>query len=799
MAPRRRSERTKKEVEAEDIDATEIMSTPTRKRRRLNGTENAAQSPAPGSVPETVPSLDQVVPVKASSPDSVETKDDDAESEPSIDEIIANLKVARNPITASIELSNDLHARDANERPAFAKIAGRDWTLFVQQPYVHIGRAERPNHPQDGLTPASIPGTISSANTGSNFHIAIDLGPSREVSRLHASIEYNSDTEKWILTTRGRNALRVDDATVHKDHNVTLHSGSVIAIVGTQMLFILPNVEPVIHPYIKQQALADPAETSTDEETRSRRRNGRGFIDDRQFTDLDPFPPSSTGFKPYPQSAVKPRASLPGNTFAAAAFAGAPQPATPLASRVKERAPQSPGYARGVMMESTEDIDYSADSAKELKPPQSYAQLIGQAIMSSPDEMLTLAHIYQYIRDKYAFYRYSGSGWQNSIRHNLSLSKAFEKVARRTDEPGKGMKWKIVDDQRDEFIRKTLMNGRRGTARMGSSGPNSPAAGMAPSSHPGERFLGYMQRDNGRPPTSDSKMKSPQRSHTPPFNQIPQATEAYTPERGPRLAKGSDIMPPSNNGEQSRTPINSRAQHGTHPSYAASSSANVDTTSRLDRNPSAPDTAPGLRVSGSNSPPLYGTETSRANHLVTPLVARHAPRLAPPSTAQAPSQFMQLSSPAPFWRYADLGSTPVRTELSPSRKRKHTSDDESTPDIPPQPSSPPLPQPELDKDADEEVPEPVSPTRSMSRPMSRRQTKSGRERTLSSVSNSGIAGDKIPQGSSFNAGFGGVIARPSSTIAANTTRGSGVSYGKRASLARDRMDDEEEEGIDLAK
>jgi len=68
-----------------------------------------------------------------------------------------------------------------------------------------------------------------------------------------------------------------------------------------------------------------------------------------------------------------------------------------------------------MLMESTEEIDYSKDGAKDIKPPLSYAQLIGQAILASPEEKLTLAKIYDYIKEKYAFYRFSGGGWQVSI------------------------------------------------------------------------------------------------------------------------------------------------------------------------------------------------------------------------------------------------------------------------------------------------------------------------------------------------------------------------------------------------
>ncbi|RDA86718.1 hypothetical protein CP532_4214 [Ophiocordyceps camponoti-leonardi (nom. inval.)] len=87
------------------------------------------------------------------------------------------------------------------------------------------------------------------------------------------------------------------------------------------------------------------------------------------------------------------------------------------------------------------------------KPPHSYAQLIGMAILRSPLRRLTLAQIYKWISDNYSFYSPNDAGWQNSIRHNLSLHKNFNKIERPKDDPGKGNYWGIEPGTEHQFLK----------------------------------------------------------------------------------------------------------------------------------------------------------------------------------------------------------------------------------------------------------------------------------------------------------------------------------------------------------
>lgn len=88
-------------------------------------------------------------------------------------------------------------------------------------------------------------------------------------------------------------------------------------------------------------------------------------------------------------------------------------------------------------------FDESQMTPEQLaKPQSSYVVLIHEALTNSKTGAMSLPQIYRAIERRYPFYklRVTTTGWQSSVRHNLSQHHAFRKVER----DGKGWMWGLV-------------------------------------------------------------------------------------------------------------------------------------------------------------------------------------------------------------------------------------------------------------------------------------------------------------------------------------------------------------------
>ncbi|KAE9552444.1 hypothetical protein FO519_004352 [Halicephalobus sp. NKZ332] len=142
------------------------------------------------------------------------------------------------------------------------------------------------------------------------------------------------------------------------------------------------------------------------------------------------------------------------------------------------------------------------EGGEQEKPPYSYVALIAMAINHSPERRMTLSQIYNYIDSRFPYYRNADSkrrqGWQNSIRHNLSLNDCFVKKSRDGSGPAsdrKGNYWTLVTEYESmfEFGNYKRRKRMKRNKNIGNHGPQMPDLSFL------QRSLYFMQNQQMTP------------------------------------------------------------------------------------------------------------------------------------------------------------------------------------------------------------------------------------------------------------------------------------------------------------
>ena len=179
------------------------------------------------------------------------------------------------------------------------------------------------------------------------------------VSPIHLRIEYSPDRLCWEALCLGKIGITVDGILLEPfTHPQPLQLRSIIKVSEVSFSFIQPG----------------PSELSVSASSSNSSRSSTPLSDDCvNYANMKPW-------KSYdPLKAVRTK-------------------------------PKKPRFQDGSYSGSGEDL---------VKPSQSYACLIAEAINSVPEKRMTLSGIYQYLADHYPYFRQTKNGWQ--VNHSSLL------------------------------------------------------------------------------------------------------------------------------------------------------------------------------------------------------------------------------------------------------------------------------------------------------------------------------------------------------------------------------------------
>ncbi|KAL0840872.1 hypothetical protein ABMA28_014676 [Loxostege sticticalis] len=323
---------------------------------------------------------------------------------------------------------------------AIARLDGRDFEYIIRQKRVVIGR------------------------NSSRGQVDVNMGHSSFISRRHLELFY--DHPEFYLTCNSKNGVLVD--------GVFQRKGSAAMLLPKRCTLRFPST----NIRLEFQSLV--------EESGAGGSSGAPLVPLRIAI---PMENDARSPAPSPTGTISAANSCPTSPRGAGS-SGRRHADLGLVAQYAALADHQRPNSNGTAVSSTtseyssRDVRDSRDARErdDAKPPYSYAQLIVQAVASAADKQLTLSGIYSYITKHYPYYRTADKGWQNSIRHNLSLNRYFIKVPRSQEEPGKGSFWRIDPQSEGKLIELAFRPRRpRGVQFRAPFGLSSRSAPTSPS------------------------------------------------------------------------------------------------------------------------------------------------------------------------------------------------------------------------------------------------------------------------------------------------------------------------------